>query len=142
MTKEFKVGDRVFDDVYCEWGEVIKDDASEYPVKVKFDSDGKTDLYYQDGKGSKADGRPRLHHEIPEWCIVPVGKQHEGQIIAVRQKESFPWNYRYLVEYKSDNENPYCCLDSAINETSDIFRLTWKYARELTEEEKRKLGLI
>lgn len=136
-TKEFKVGDKVFDIRYG-WGEVVDDGfTKDYPIHVTFD-EGRLDAYTKEGKYDRCQANPILSHteysihstqsEYPkvmevsdnriEWCKRVVFAEKKGRFIAWALAETFE---------KAEDE--VCTHD-------------WGYAREVQEHREISLQEI
>lgn len=107
MFENAKVGDRVWDFVRNEWGEIIKiDKMSGYPLNVKFKRDGYR--YTVDGKICKDDGNPRLFwgeikFEVPEkpFKLVNILSDYilDGRLISKDFKKYDDNAYFYYDSY-------------------------------------------
>ena len=89
--KEFKVGQRVFDVMHQEWGEVTSvNNTPTYPIRVSF-NDGESGTYTAEGMYTITNGVPRLYHQ--EMAIVP--KDSLERVIEVKLDEK--WEPRVFI---------------------------------------------
>lgn len=141
MTKEFKVGDQVFDDVLCKWGRVIDvNDIADYPVTVEFNNNLRRQYTFS-GVYDFVDSRPTLHHEVPDWCKTKISSAHIGKLVAVRDTTVSPWTYRVLISHNPDEDSPYGTLGLLRPNGSRTYVYPWVYARELTAHELARINL-
>ena len=135
--EQFKVGDRVFDLVLQEWGEVTSvNNTPTYPIQVLF-NDGELATYTAEGMYTKTNGVPRLYHQ--EMAIVP--KDSLERVVQVRDHVNDNWEQRVLIKSLPNGTALCWCDAETIKEAKDEAETTvWALWRELsTESQKVKL---
>ena len=78
FSETCKIGDKVFDDVFMEWGiirQINNLELAAYALLVQFDIAIGTTCYTADGRHSINDKRPRLLLKCPDWLPDEVTVQ-------------------------------------------------------------------
>ncbi len=135
--EQFKVGDRVFDLVLQEWGEVTSvNNTPTYPIQVLF-NDGELATYTAEGMYTKTNRVPRLYHQ--EMAIAP--KDSLERVVQVRDHVNDNWEQRVLIKSLPNGTALCWCDAETIKEAKDEAETTvWALWRELsTESQKVKL---
>lgn len=145
-NQNFKVGDRVFDLIFQDWGLVIKNTGGTFPLRVEW-SDGALSPYTIDGKESELQEIPSLYHE--EMEIVPKGAAIHQRVIQVKMAVDEIWKNRVLIKFLPDGR-PLCWVNAKTIEDANSKTETraWSLWQELpdpktqtAEEIAEKIGI-
>lgn len=125
-TKEFKVGDKVFD-IRHGWGVVVDDEfAEDYSIYAFFDEGEQIDTYTKEGKYDINNINPILSHteystqsEYPKVMEVSIDgmEWHKRVVFAEKGGMFIAWAHAETFEEAEEQTDTYA----------------WKYAREVQE---------
>jgi len=134
METKFKVGDRVFDAFFQEWGKVVDTRRGvTYPVEVILNS-GEVRCYTPKGYFNESHKIKRLYHE--EMAIVP--KDSLERVVQVRDHVNDNWEQRVLIKSLPNGTALCWCDAETIKEAKDEAETTvWALWRELSTESQK-----
>lgn len=127
-TKEFKVGDKVFDIRYG-WGKVVGDKAiGVYSIYVTFDRE-RNNTYTKEGKEHYTDSSPSLSHT--EYSIHST--QSEYPKVMEVSYSGFKWYKRVVLAKKGEMFIAWMNAETLEEAEDEKDVRTWYLAREVQE---------